>query len=314
MTMTHEISGRLPPRARARALALQSAADVAHASVSELSSKLRELRWNRQEISNHVRTVTDRRFSGGRDILTGNEVAAERQRLADLDAEIGRVAVIVDAQSEAHASARALIGRIEEFIRAAHQDCSITDRPVAPPAIKRGEDVRGAIDSRRRRVRELITERANVETAPIPSTEAKRRAREQVERLAERGRVNVGPLLSSGDPFRFAHMVSLVKVPPSAGSVETIDVAATIAWLLRDQLIAAIEREIDQQADDSIALDDRQRAARLEQIANELIATEREEVALLDLAAEQGLAIQHRGDIDVRALLEIEIAVAAAAA
>lgn len=304
----------LPPRARERATALRNAADVAQAGVTELSSKLRDLRWHRQEIFTHIRVATDRRFSGGRDILAEGEVEGERQRLRELDDEIARLDAIVDAQTAAYASARALTERIDLFLRGL-SGCGISDHFVAAPPLKKGEDLRAAIESRRRRVRELIAERAAVEAAPIPSAEAKRIAHEQVERLAERGRVNVGPLLTAGESFKFAAIIGLVKIPQvGAGEVAQTDVEGLVCWLLRDHLVAALEREIDAQSDDAHALDDRQRAARIEQIENELLSTERAEAALIESAREQGVTVVHRGDISVPALLGVEIAAAAEAA
>lgn len=304
----------LPPRARARATALRNAADVAHASVSELSSSLRDLRWSRQEVFSHLRGATDRRFSGGRDILTGNEVAAERQRLAELDDEIARVAAIVDEQSEAHASARALTERVEAFLRGLRPEHTLADRP-SPPPLRKGEDVRTAIEARRKRVRELQAERAAVEAAPIPSAETKRLAHEQISRLAERGRPDIGTLLAGDEGFKFSTILGLVKVPQvGVGEVAQIDVEGLICWLFGPQIAATINAEIDQQADDEHALTGQQRAARLEQIGRDQLAVERAEVELVEMAREQGLAIQHRGDIDVRALLGIDLTLAAEAA
>ena len=44
---------------------------------------------------------------------------------------------------------------------------------------------------------------------------------------------------------------------------EQVDTFAAFAWLFKDQLVAAVEREVDAVADDKHALTDEQRAQRL---------------------------------------------------
>lgn len=314
--MTKEVSSRLSPRGAERFRRVLGQRSIASAAVAELSQQLRDLRDQRNEVARHVKYATDPRF-GGASRLSDDDLAlrSEKQHIDELDARIARISVLLDEQSAISGHAGSLVRRVEEFLHAAHPDCSITDRSSALPAIKRGEAIVDAIESRRRRVRELIAERASVESAPIPAALAKKLAREQVDKLAERGRINVGPLLAAGDPFKFAATIGLVKIPQiGAGSIDTIDVEATLAWLHRDVLVAAIDAEIDRQSDDAHALDGRQRAARLEQIARDQLAAEREECELIEVAREQGITVTHRSDIDVRALLGVETQLVAEAA
>jgi hypothetical protein len=76
-------------------------------------------------------------------------------------------------------------------------------------------------------------------------------------------------------------------------------------WLQKPVLIAALNVEIDAMSDDPHALDDATRAAKLKVIESDRLATERDEVALINLAAKAGHAVAFRSDSDVRALLEL---------
>jgi hypothetical protein len=84
------------------------------------------------------------------------------------------------------------------------------------------------------------------------------------------------------------------------------DTLALIAWLLPDRLIAALDREIDEVADDKAALTLEQRRKAEAEILADMLATEREECALIEIAQTQGIAIDYRTDCDARAILDIE--------
>jgi hypothetical protein len=84
------------------------------------------------------------------------------------------------------------------------------------------------------------------------------------------------------------------------------DTLALIAWLHRDTLIAALDREIDEAADDKNAMTLEQRRKAETQMLADLLAVSREECALSEAAQAQGIAIDYRTDCDARAILGIE--------
>jgi hypothetical protein len=91
------------------------------------------------------------------------------------------------------------------------------------------------------------------------------------------------------------------------GMVATVvDSVAMLAWLHRDAMIASIKREIAAAADDDSALSDADRETALAQIKRDKLATEREDVALVNLANSQGGRVLFRGDTDPRALLGLD--------
>jgi hypothetical protein len=77
------------------------------------------------------------------------------------------------------------------------------------------------------------------------------------------------------------------------------------AWLHRDALVKALEAETDALASDRDSLTDAQRAAKEAEIEADLVAVQREEIALIAKAAADGLHIASRADCDPRAVLGI---------
>ena len=80
---------------------------------------------------------------------------------------------------------------------------------------------------------------------------------------------------------------------------------AFVAWLARDQLVERLEAEIDELADDGAALDTATRGFQLDELTARLLQSEREEMAIIFDAAQAGLSIATRDDVDIRAALAI---------
>jgi hypothetical protein len=78
-------------------------------------------------------------------------------------------------------------------------------------------------------------------------------------------------------------------------------------WLRRDALIAALDGEINTEADDGCALSHEQRQQREAEVMGDLLDIERQEAALVWQAQSQKLPCEHRQDISVLALLSISL-------
>ena len=183
----------------------------------------------------------------------------------------------------------------------------------APP-LQKGEDRLSAVERYRRRARELKSDLNCVRAAPWPNRPAKRKMREWIELLAEVGRPHAENLIEYDElptlPMR-SHQVRVVNAAPETiGFSEQPDAMALLMWLHRDALVAALEREIDDCSDDKIALDGKARAQKEAEALADIVAVEREEVALIEEARAQGIPITLRPDTDARAVLSIEWVVA----
>jgi hypothetical protein len=87
------------------------------------------------------------------------------------------------------------------------------------------------------------------------------------------------------------------------------DFQALLAQLLPEILIRAADRECADAGDDNSALTDAQRQKSLVTIDADILATARAESELVWQAQSRGMAVSHRENIDVRALLGVDCVV-----
>jgi hypothetical protein len=187
---------------------------------------------------------------------------------------------------------------------------TLQDYEGQPPKLNKGEDVLSALERTRRRGRELQADLHRIESAPYPSSHAKRRMREMVEQLAMRCGANVSGLIEHGDgKLEFkrellrVQMHNIPKAPAAIGYLETVDPCAVIAWLLKETLIKRLDAEIDSEADDKAALSEEARAMAAAEAQGDLLAVERDEAALVWQAQAQNLPCEHRADCAPCAIL-----------
>ena len=186
---------------------------------------------------------------------------------------------------------------------------------LEPPKLAKGESgLLDQIENRRRRVRELRADLARIEAAPFPSSFAKQRMREQVEQLAMRAAPNVAALIEHQDgKLEFPRQLARAQVhnvansPAATAYFELIDPAGLLAWMFKDQMIAALDREIASESDDKAALspDDRQRKEAV--LFGDLLSVERDEAMLTWQAQAQNLPCEHRSDCSPLALLGLRL-------
>ncbi len=220
------------------------------------------------------------------------QLVSMREDLADLNERYGR---------RDGGSLSALVQRIEEFLgRRGRAPLQIVH--IDAPVLKKGISVPEAIEARRRRLRELAADLRAVEQTPWPSNVTKQMARAQMEELAKRGRPDVFGLVERCQPIEWP------MLPATPATIELpqmirVDALALVAWALGPALVAAVEREIDEISDDAAALVAEQRMERRQQINGDMLAVEREEEALVELAEAEGITVRRRSDADPRAVL-----------
>lgn len=296
-----DIIDRLPPEARERLRALRLARDEASAASRAILDQFHELDDQRRDIERQKR-VRVMAYGEGQ---SRDAIKAAEAEIARLKAEVDRLASPMAARSERAATFNALVEKIERWLlRDVPFSARIVDLVSVVPALRRGEHILDAIEARRRRVRELKADHERFKAVPLPSSEAKARARQQIDELAARGAPNVAPLIERREmEFTFPR----THTHNRDGSFKYIDMEAVLAWLHRDALVAAVEQEIDAVADDENAMTEEQRAEKLAEIAADLLATEQEEARLCEVATAEGAMITPRKDIAPAAVLGVQI-------
>jgi hypothetical protein len=219
-------------------------------------------------------------------------------------------------------SADLLVRRCEEWLRGIRADQRIVDiLPDASEKPLRLDAAAAALEKQRKRRRDHAADRHQVESAPHPSADAKAKMRGEIEARAAAGAPVVSQLIEHGGnvewPKREERFDLYAVVKKDRSDIEgfaapgdylpALDGLGVLCWLQKDALIAALEREIDGEADDDAALTDVQRAERLAVIARDALATERAISLLVWQLLEAGQPIDHDEDAAVEAVLQVNV-------
>lgn len=270
----------------------------------------------RGEVFRHEARITElRRPRGEGGFGLGNDDLRVKTEQAKADQKRNDLARLLAVKEARSSEGR----RLGELLRAIEQ--AIASRPAGtigrmvetePPTLKKGETILDGVESRRRRGRELLADLARVRAAPVPSSIVRQRMRQQVADLAARGRPDASRAVEIAEEIEWPRSPERMDIISSAPDVYSYatgnlnDATALVAWLFRDQLVAALDREIDEIADDSAALTADERQKQETVILSDLLASEHEECMLIDLARSQGLPADFRPECDARAVLAIE--------
>ncbi|WP_438275644.1 hypothetical protein [Nitrobacter sp.] len=270
---------RLPPAAFVK---LSSLLDAYERQASITRAAQQESSYLRQQIAKFT--------ARGGDLSPVDQVK-------NLRSELDTILIKKDRELGHTTQHQELLKGIRDWLAAIPESIQLRDHVAKDAGVSKSSP--GAIEKRRRRIRELLADIGRVDAAPISTKAAKQQAREEVKKLAERGRPAVHKLLEDrggiGWPQRkigFAGMIDLFET----------DSLAVMAFALEESLIAAVEREIDEVGGAADSLTDDERFNRFDKLFDKLLAAEREEEALIAAA---DFDVQRRSDADPRAVLGI---------
>ena len=85
------------------------------------------------------------------------------------------------------------------------------------------------------------------------------------------------------------------------------DALALVAYLHKSALIAALDAEIDAESDDAASLSHEDRQLREAEAQDDLLDIERQEAALIWLAQDERLPVEHRVDCSPLAILQCRL-------
>ncbi|RWD65506.1 MAG: hypothetical protein EOS36_07330 [Mesorhizobium sp.] len=206
------------------------------------------------------------------------------------------------------------LSAVEKYLRSLPVGSRLT--AAASPAARQRKPSDAEIAKAREIVASLKAELADVVAAPIPSSEAKAAARKLVLDLAQKGAPRLFDLAYGAFRIEFPTVRRGVDAHgqvsgaggfvTARGSTYQVDPLAVLAWQDPEKMIAALDRDIDEIADDKAAIDASVRASREKEIAKRILAAERDEEALIEQGLAAGLNLARRLDMDPRAILGIE--------
>ncbi len=299
------VADKLTGVAKSKFLALRAECDDARAVRSVPYQKMKEVRDRIDQVQLQISQLTREGARPYRDDHPA--VVAEQEVLDKLRAEMRELLQEDDRRKAASAAIEELAKRLDAYVDALPP--GVTLAPATVPKLLKGEAAVTALTRIRDRVQALQDDIQAAIDAPVTSADVKKKMRAQVAALAERGRPDVGPAIDFGEQIRFAMTPASVFVAgpggQARGNAEVFDAAGAFAWLFEDALVKKLDAEIDAAADDTNALTDQDRKARIAAAKKELLEVERQEEALIEAAKATGLTIQRRANADPRAILQL---------
>jgi hypothetical protein len=232
------------------------------------------------------------------------QVLQEQARLARLTAEAARLQTQYEVRGQEYTAASQVLSAALSFLRNAPPGTLVDDDNVPTPALNGKVGLLDQLEHARHRGRTLAADLHAIRSSPWPSAHAKAKARTEVEALAQHGAISVSHLIEANGSLVFPVMrvsSQLFNVQPVEGARGAIAFAndlpntlAILAWVHRDAVIAAVNRAIDEEADDKSALGDSERRKREQQVLADILQNDRLEAAICWAAIDAQLPCEHR--------------------
>jgi hypothetical protein len=212
--------------------------------------------------------------------------------IAEADAQRLR-AVFATRQAKFH-EAMGLVAQLESFLDQVPGYVEFEE--VERPAVDlRGETHAAAIERVRQQIGLTVSRLAEITRAPLPAQELKRRARAQIDALANSSR----PAFDK----RTGEVTFRTRTDGFVPGMSVSDVVGLLALLDRDRLVALVDEQID--AANIHGLSDEERADQGATARVELFERELLEEAIIEDAAAQGIDIARRADADPQAVFAV---------
>lgn len=218
-------------------------------------------------------------------------IARLREYQAEDEKRLSEFCVIEEASRLAREIWRQHSGRPFNLAHTPHRD------PTIDPE-------RTVFEKCRPRLMALNQQFEAAERAPRTVTEMKAALAKTLDAATARWSPTLNPRIRTGDPFGLHRAFGLPLADGERGSGDSG--LSVLAWYLREGLFERLSMEIGDH-DDEGALTDDARDVAFARIAAERLAVEREEEAAVVQAAQYGIIIPRRPDLDPAAYLEIEV-------
>jgi hypothetical protein len=231
-----------------------------------------------------------------------------REDAALIKTEISRLQSRASEYTAISSETAALSSALSKYV-ARIKDTASSHTIEVEPRVLGGEGPGDSVERLRRRIRELKSDLDQVRCAPYPASEAKQLVRAQIDQLAMRGAPTLFDVIDRRGDIKWPELttrsmsISVGTEPAQMVITTTPDTLAILAWLHLDALIAGLDREIEASSQDDQALTDEQRTKKSAQILSDILATEREEEALIEQMETSGAVFLRRVDADPRAVL-----------
>jgi hypothetical protein len=316
----------LPSEAsKARLRALRQRAVDLRAIYLPCSDELRELRVDRQKADIRLKQLKMRQGNAGPELDDNDpQVIDLRKKLTRLDGEIVRLSTLEQTRAAAMNAVGMLVRACEEWLRKGKPGGTVIIEAAAidvADVLKKGERLVDALERTRNRLRELDADRHRINSAAFPSADVKRKLRSELENRAMRAVPDVSAMIEHDGELGWPmtpQTLPLIALDPTGKPVigraegNAIDAVGLLCWILRPQLLQAVEALVDSEADDDHAMSVTDREVKLAELERDRLVIERHEAALVWHGQAQGDSVEHRADASPAAVLGIALQTRAA--
>lgn len=265
---------QLPPRARAKIFTL---IDQETALQTAMSANLRQIN----------------------ELSKAYDISSDDQHKIALKQESDHRQEVQTTQRERHHAIADLNGRVRRFLDLLAADAVLDDAKRPKIKLKSGQTHQQAVAELRSQIMKLISERGQVERAALPIAEIKAQLRKWINQHSMRTQPQI---VANHETFtvKFEHYLDAAHAP-------VLDIAAMLAWFDPEHFEEKLVALVDQMPEPKLAMTPSEKAERLAAIKVELSDAERMECALIDDALDNGIMIDHRPNVDIRALLGVVV-------
>ena len=293
---------------------LRQRANDKHAIIPEFET-VRQAAMERVEAERALARLVNHPQDHGFNLpLTNARVIEATKLLEKLTADLKRLQELQQVRTAQWQAASGAKAASEAWLRDGRpHGATLEVFDAEPPRLAKGETVLNAVERVRRRGRELRADLHRIRSAPFPSNYAKSQMRAQIDALTQRGAPDVTNLIEHDRDIIWPTLRVQSEVHAEKRGLafaEVPDALALVAWLHKDELIAALDREIVTEADDKAALSHEARGKAEVEVLADLLDMERQEAELVWQAQSQGLPVEHRADCDPCAILQIKLVTA----
>jgi hypothetical protein len=272
---------QLPPRARAKIFTL----------IDQEAALQTAMHANRRQIN---------------ELSKAYDIASDDQRKIELKQESDHRQEVQATQRERHHALADLNAKIRRFLDMLAADAVLDDAKPPRIKLKPGQNHQQAVAELRGQIIKLISERSQVERAALPIAEVKAQLRKWIKEHSMRTQPQI---VATHETFtvKFEHYLEGALAP-------VLDIAAMLAWFDPEHFEQKLMALIDQMPAPKLAMTPTEKVERLAAIKVELGDAERLECALIDDALDNGVLIDIRPNVDIRALLGLVVTKAKAKA
>jgi hypothetical protein len=289
----------LPQPAQAKYERTRRAAIKAHAIVDGLRNEIESVREQRDAAMRDL-GIHERRYPEGFTYEATPE--GGRKRVPAQDPERDALAAMVEASTaelkRLYAEQQAVvvpdISGLTDWLLAQDPGAKFVLAAVPLPKLAKNETLAAVLERNLSDQRRAEDELATVRNAPRTAAEAKARMRDEVARLAARGRPEVDGLFHGKGVGWPTHqfIAGGHGAHQYAVTATVTDILGLFVWAHRDALIAALDQEIEAQGDDSAALNTQDQAARIVELEGALLLLQRQAEAVIDQLAGDGIPVR----------------------